>query len=473
MNKRKSLLILVLLAVLSITLFGCTTQTEKSFNNAYITLDINPSIEIITGDDGLVEQVNALNDDAQTLLVDTDFVGKTVDETVEAILELATQLGYIDYDQENAILITAATEDEKEVVELEETIADKVNKFVNERDIKLDLLKASLEATEDLKAKAEELNVSVGKLKLMLNAVAFDSTLTLESTATMSVRDLNKIIKQSRNEVKDFFNEEVKSNYLDQKNEFNRLYFLDRVTLINAAIQTAENTVFTDLIGENTVTAQEIKDLYQAYLTELVNVEIPTEEEIIEEQETVKLQIEALQAQLDTLQDELRTLTNELRKQKGNAEEFSTIVEEIKTKVIAARELSDQINELRKDAKVSFKDTNRGHKWNKNNVANDNDDKKSKWNKGLKDYEVERELNVLTYLKEVTKKYQKSFEELGINFEDLEELFKSQIEDQLEVLFADYQGQLQVIHDELKDYSTIIKDQIKEENKVLRDVWKR
>jgi MoaA/NifB/PqqE/SkfB family radical SAM enzyme len=124
---KKTIFGILLMFVLFVGLYGCAS-TEKGYkvDNAYVTLDINPSVEIITGENGLVVEVNALNDDAQVLLVDTNFTGKTVDETVEAIVALAKELGYLDVNEENAIVVTAEAENANDTEELENKINERI-----------------------------------------------------------------------------------------------------------------------------------------------------------------------------------------------------------------------------------------------------------------------------------------------------------------------------------------------------------
>src|SRR5690554_6681086 len=135
---------LIIVLVLTLVFVGCN-NTNKNYNlenlsNAYITLDINPSIEIITNEEGLVEQVNGLNDDGIKLLVDTDFTNQSVEFVVEEILELAIEFGYIDFNLENAILITTSAETEEETEELEVNLSKKVQDFIDARKIKMDIL---------------------------------------------------------------------------------------------------------------------------------------------------------------------------------------------------------------------------------------------------------------------------------------------------------------------------------------------
>lgn len=61
-----------------------------------MTVDINPSVELMVDKDNKVISVTALNDDAAVILQgEASIVGKESDDAVKAIVSLATDTGYI------------------------------------------------------------------------------------------------------------------------------------------------------------------------------------------------------------------------------------------------------------------------------------------------------------------------------------------------------------------------------------------
>jgi hypothetical protein len=407
------------------------------------------------------------------MLVDYDFSGKTVEDTIEIIMNLATELGYIDFDSENAILVTTEGKTPEDTVAIEETITQKIEKFVNDRNIKIDVIKARFEATEDIKTLAETLGISVGKVKLITYAMAFDETLTLEAAATMPVRDLNRIIVESRKEVKNFYNEEIRSEYLDLKDNLKITVLLERTELINTALQDAPEDKFTALLSETTTTVAEIKALYQAYYDELLVVEVPTEEEIIADEEANKLIIDKLKAKEKELQTKVKDMTFNLYKLDRKSQAFKTLNGEIKTVITELRDVKKQLNELVCDSIYDYKD---------NHYDNDDNNKRKGvfgnrfgMNKFGKDKKAnyDNRFNPMTPYQEVTNKYAKLFEDKKVSLKRLELLFTTEIKDQLDLLEDNYEIQVEALHDDLKDQAEIIKNQVKEENKVLRDIWKK
>lgn len=267
MKNIKILITFILLFLFSINIYGCFNDTAN-YANAYITIDINPSIEIITNDEGLVEQVNPLNHDAEILLLDHDFLGKTVDEVVDTIMNLALEAGYIIEEDENAIIITTAIDNQKNKERLENKISKTINKFKERYRLRLKIYNENQKATQELKVLAEELNISVGKLKMINKAMEVDPELTIDEAKDMTVRDLNNIIIESRNELKELSNT-FRHQYLFAKAKMQYKIKFKKVELINQLINEKDKTFFAPIFKNNHVSIEEIKVLYQAYYEEL------------------------------------------------------------------------------------------------------------------------------------------------------------------------------------------------------------
>lgn len=430
---------LIIVLVLTLIFVGCN-NTNKNYNlknlsNAYITLDINPSIEIITNEEGLVAQVNGLNDDGIKLLVDTDFTNQSVEFVVEEILELAIEFGYIDFNLENAILITTSAETEEETEELEVNLSKKVQDFIDARKIKMDILKASLEASGDIKELAAEYEISIGKVKMITHAMAVDSDLSFEVAAMMHVRDLNKIIKEGRQEVREFYSEEIRSLYQKSKEELKLEFKLAVKGLINDAIQEADAEVFIELTIDSEVSVEEVKALYQKYLEALLTAEVPVQEENDDDEEEDQDNMHLYQE----LKKEYARLLKDLRGIRFSEEEnIEELLEQIKEVALEIKELEFEIR---------FSNRGKGHMGNMIKPKDDLYD----------DLEDE---------------YEDLFEELGIELEDLEEYFEDLLEEEIEKLILEFRDELSKVHEVFMQDSIALKLQIKEEREILRKIWK-
>lgn len=89
------LCMMMLLATLPLT--GCeqAPATPEEGTVTRMTVDINPSVEFLVDDQGLVISATALNDDGSILIAGEAFIGKTPEEAAEMIIALATETGYL------------------------------------------------------------------------------------------------------------------------------------------------------------------------------------------------------------------------------------------------------------------------------------------------------------------------------------------------------------------------------------------
>jgi len=460
MKRIKSGLFIVLLLVLGIAIGGCTAENKDAYNlnkvtNAYITLDINPSIEIITDDSGLVADVNGINDDGMKLLIDTDFTGKSVDVVLDAILQLAVEHGYLDFELENAILITTGAETIEDTERLEQNVSSKVTEFIEERQMHVEVLKASLEATEGIKEVAAEYNISVGKVKIITRALAMDKELTFAVAAEMHVSELNRIIREGNKELKDFYSEDVKSEYKKAKEMLEIEFDLQVLGLFNDAIQAADEAVFAEILEDSDLTTGELKALYLEYYNAILEVEIPEDFEDVEDEQndTNKEEYFALKARLKDIDRNIKELTKKITSRRLDNitnEEINEVLEELKALLLEKKEINLELN---------------NGNWHFDKFRWNNRQNKNHWKNKIEDLE--------DYYEEVREYYEDLFDDLDIDLDDIEELFEDELKVEIENLEQEMKSQLLKLHTQFKVDSKAIKEQIREENKILREIWKR
>ena len=95
---------------------------------AFITVDINPSIEITVDEDGTVASIYGANEDGQILLYGEadNIVGVNYEAAVEYVTDLAIKLGYLD--AETGSVSTSVTADNAELAkELQDKIGSKMH----------------------------------------------------------------------------------------------------------------------------------------------------------------------------------------------------------------------------------------------------------------------------------------------------------------------------------------------------------
>ncbi|QWB95739.1 hypothetical protein KHQ89_07350 [Mycoplasmatota bacterium] len=101
---KKSKLFISLFTVFTLVVVMVACSGSISASETYVTVDINPSVELVINQREKVIYVNALNEDAEVLLMDLDLIGLDVDEAMDLIIEKSIALGYIDVDSEETIV---------------------------------------------------------------------------------------------------------------------------------------------------------------------------------------------------------------------------------------------------------------------------------------------------------------------------------------------------------------------------------
>ena len=108
----------------------------------YMSIDINPSFGIEVDEDGVVVSVEALNEDAVIVLLDTDLVGKTVEEVFTTIVSLAEELGYLKEDGTvNVVMSNEFKAVEEAIATRVENVLDDVNALLSVENITINIEK--------------------------------------------------------------------------------------------------------------------------------------------------------------------------------------------------------------------------------------------------------------------------------------------------------------------------------------------
>lgn len=190
------------------------------FENTYLAIDINPSIELEVDEDKKVVSTRALNKEAMLLLYDCNFDNLNLEDVITEIVTLAIEIGYIDESLDsNALMITTINNDELIESEISELALTTISSYLEKNNLrkKVNVLTSN---NSEVKNLAKELGVSVGKYQLISKACNTLESLTIDEAKTMSVRELNEIINHVKQEEIDDFRESLASIFKDIEIEF-------------------------------------------------------------------------------------------------------------------------------------------------------------------------------------------------------------------------------------------------------------
>ena len=185
-------------AVFAAGLFVGTAIPERQpeiFAQTCVYLDVNPSLSLSLDGENRVLDCSAENEDAETVLDGMELAGVPLKTALHAIVGSMYVKGYLT-DEENSVLISVDSEKENGASAFLSYITDEVNAVFEASEMECSIIAQGVDASEDLKRRAEEQGVSVGKMHLvekMIGSINELSESDVNELAEMSIRDLRLI----------------------------------------------------------------------------------------------------------------------------------------------------------------------------------------------------------------------------------------------------------------------------------------
>lgn len=179
---------LPVLIALALILAGSTGAYAYQKPVSFVSLDINPSIELGVNVFDVVVSAEAYNNDGEKVLEDLDVEGGSVEEAINEIVNSAIADGYVEEDGTSVISITTETDDGERSEELEEAAEEGVENALEENETEADIEKdnVALERRDE----ARELGITPGKLNLIQKLQAVNPEATIEDFKDASVKEI-------------------------------------------------------------------------------------------------------------------------------------------------------------------------------------------------------------------------------------------------------------------------------------------
>ncbi|HEY9062411.1 MAG TPA: PA14 domain-containing protein [Pseudobacteroides sp.] len=197
--KRVSLVAAVVVFLVGIALYASILHNKSTFNDkvlAYVSLDINPSIQFAIDKDYKVMNADYLNRDAKELMVDLKPEGMKINEAFYIILSRCVDKGIVKENTKNYFLITGALQANINGKAETEANNDKLKNLLSS--LKKDVGTMPGEANEiavfqlnknDIEA-ADKSGISLGRYALYKEIVKAGSKISLSDSKNFEVSDL-------------------------------------------------------------------------------------------------------------------------------------------------------------------------------------------------------------------------------------------------------------------------------------------
>lgn len=265
-----------LLSILGImfVLLGITAcETEVDAANAYVTIDINPSFEILTDDEGLILEVVSGNEDADVVLYGLELKGKKLSEGVELMVEESYNLGFVK-GEKNVVVGVCKNQNE-------EALLNHLYKQLRSmKQLRLNVhkqYKGGINAELDnLKVEADKMNMKLSEYRMALRLQTVNAEMTFERAKHMEVKEANESISKNAWMYR-HRNDELEDKIISYK-KFQSKNLLRKARIVNVLgkLILATNPGYFKELSTDEFEPKDLVNLYDEYVKELESVNIIT-----------------------------------------------------------------------------------------------------------------------------------------------------------------------------------------------------
>lgn len=160
--------------------------------NAYVDVDINPSIELTINRFDRIIGVYAYNSDGEDILSELDLKHKNYEDSLMALIKAIDERGYI---QDNGLVsVTLQTGNESREYKLLAQLQDDITTIISAHHaaVQADVFAVSGDTREE----ALEYNISPAKYLAILELMEVDPTTTIESCCGHSIGEIKQMTRE-------------------------------------------------------------------------------------------------------------------------------------------------------------------------------------------------------------------------------------------------------------------------------------
>ena len=155
---------------------------------AYVSMDINPSVELGLNFMNRVVSAEGVNEDGQGLFAETKLRNMSVEDAVQVMVQEASKQGYINKDGSSVVALTALANNEQKAEQLQERVEAKVQDMTKEQN--MECVVYADHANLQLRTEAHNYDLSPGKYRLIQMLQALDPSVRVEQYSNAKVTDI-------------------------------------------------------------------------------------------------------------------------------------------------------------------------------------------------------------------------------------------------------------------------------------------
>lgn len=170
--------------------FGFQTYRANTGIDSTISLDVNPSVEILTNKHEKVLAVTANNEDGQKIIGDMNFEKSDLDVAVNALIGSMLRNGYIS-ELANSILVSVENNDAAKAARLQKELSDEIAELLKGDAFSGSVISQTVTKQDEVEELSATYEISAGKAKLIKQLIALNPTYTFDALSELSINELN------------------------------------------------------------------------------------------------------------------------------------------------------------------------------------------------------------------------------------------------------------------------------------------
>ena len=202
MRRNKKIGIFIIVALIAVLAYGGVKLTEPSYS---LTMDVNPSIEIVSNRLDKVVEVNPLNDDARQMLKGFEIKDNDLTDTIEDLADLMVLTGYISGGEDNLVMITV--NDGKASQEVLSKVNQAIAAYLENKQIEAMIVNQSIPEDVDFD--------NNGKYVVAEKIGDLDNDLDFNTLASMTLRELIEFAESKDIEPEKLFTNLIRTKGMD------------------------------------------------------------------------------------------------------------------------------------------------------------------------------------------------------------------------------------------------------------------
>lgn len=250
MNSNKKKLagkIIAACAAIAIVFSGAAFFLGNARPESRITIDVNPSVEIITGKTDRVKDVKPLNEDGKTIIDGMDFKDTDMDVVVNALIGSMAQKGYLTEVKNENVLVSVQNDDAEKAEKIRQQVVGNVRKALSDNNVSATVFNQVVTDDKSAEDLAKQYGISYGKAVFISQLLTIAPDLDAKTLSEMTISEIAALVESKnidiskiiRYEYDDSIHENIEDAIEDWNEQDNALVSQDDYIGREAALYSA------------------------------------------------------------------------------------------------------------------------------------------------------------------------------------------------------------------------------------------